>query len=393
MVNSTSPLSSETKSPERSRPVRSTRNANPRHTKSQILDWKKKETPILVAPRIPEQPPQSAQPERQQKRSRPFSLSTSPLSPQPPEDPGQAPKTANRPTPRHSLPKAKPVTKKPRPSTGNTRSQPTRGDTQPSTARATPAPTSNDLPTKVVRTREDLPSKQLARPMDQTPTLDVEIRNEATMLVAQAEERRQMLADAVPDLSSPNNDDLTPASSTRLIRPVSPSRTGQRTPRIRTLADDDDLDPYDDFDAAFDADFEKVKEAYTRGIRPCNNPLAPQEHSVPIYGLEDASPPDWSDDQPPTVVTAPRRDRVLPDDPVQRGHRLGLDGMTHDISVDSVGYITNIKVCLLLYEQSIADWSSIIYRTFSTTTFQNQESGRMLSSKTSDVVLQFSAKG
>jgi hypothetical protein len=186
--------------------------------------------------------------------------------------------------------------------------------------------------------------------MEQTSTLDAEIRNEATMLVAQAEERRQMLADShpVPDLSSPNNDDLTPASSTRLIRPMSPSRTGQRTPRIRTLADDDDPDPSDDFDAAFDADFEKVKEAYTRGIRPCNNPLAPQEHSVPIYGLEDANPPEWHEDQPPTVVTAPRRDRALPDDPVQRGHRLGLDGMTHDISVDSAGFITNIKVRLLL---------------------------------------------
>jgi hypothetical protein len=348
-------------SSKRSRPVRTTRNPNPRHTKLQLLDWKKKETPILAAPRIPEQVIQSVQPERQQKRSRPFSLSTSPLSPQAPENPGQVPKTANRPTPRHCLPKAKPVTKKPRPSTGNTRAQPTRGDTQPSTARATPIPTLNELPAKVLRTREDLPSKQLARPMEQTSTLDAEIRNEATMLVAQAEERRQMLADShpVPDLSSPNNDDLTPASSTRLIRPMSPSRTGQRTPRIRTLADDDDLDPSDDFDAAFDADFEKVKEAYTRGIRPCNNPLAPQEHSVPIYGLEDANPPEWSEDQPPTVVTAPRRDRALPDDPVQRGHRLGLDGMTHDISVDSAGFITNIKVRLLLHERLKADCSRI----------------------------------
>jgi hypothetical protein len=146
------------KSPKRSRPVRSTRNPNPRHTKLQLIDWKKKETPILAPPRIPEQVIQSVQPERQQKRSRPFSLSTSPLSPQAPENPGQVPKTANRPTPRHSLPKAKPVTKKPRPSTGNTRAQPTRGDTQPSTARATPIPTLNELPAKVLRTREDLPN-------------------------------------------------------------------------------------------------------------------------------------------------------------------------------------------------------------------------------------------
>lgn len=184
--------------------------------------------------------------------------------------------------------------------------------------------------------------------MDQSVPLDTEIRNEASMIIERARQHRELVSDShpLPGLSSPDVDEITPSSSTRLIRPMSPSRTGQTQARVRLSTDDeaDYDDSSEDFDAAFDAEFEKVKDAYTRGIRPCNNAFAPQQHSVPVYGLEDATPPEWPQDDSPTIVTAPRRDRMLPRDPHELAHRLGLNGLTRDLGTDAAGFVTNVRV-------------------------------------------------
>lgn len=105
---------------------------------------------------------------------------------------------------------------------------------------------------------------------------------------------------------------------------------------------DEDVEEEDDFD--FDTAFEKVQEAYRNGIQPHNNPRAPQERSVPINGMEDADPPEWRPDQRPEIVLAPGRDRVLPEDEVQRAHRQGLDGLTPDLATDALGFVNNVRV-------------------------------------------------
>jgi hypothetical protein len=265
------------------------------------------------------------------KRVRRYSFSATSASPAPSEP---VPKTANAPAPRHSLPKVKPPPKTAR--AGPSRSHPNRGDTQPSTARATPILTPDDRPIRPPR--DDTTSKPLRaiRSLDQSSPLGSEIRNEASLILASAAKHRE----DNPLLSSPD-DELTPASSTRLVRPMSP-HTGRPEPRIRTTSADEDQESDDGED--FDTALEKVKQAYRNGIRPCNNPHAPQERSVPIYGLEDANPPEWLDDQLPTIVPAPRRDRVLPTDPAGRAYREGFEGLTEELAVDAEGFLDNVKV-------------------------------------------------
>lgn len=345
MTQSSSSSLSGLESPEQRRPIRSTRNPTPRHTRSQILDWKSRAAPLL------DQTAGPSQPEHQQVRAARHSRAASTLSPDPVEQTIQIPKTADAPRPRHSLPKAKSVIKKARASTltGQTRSQPSRGDTQPSTARATPTHTPDERPAKTPRHNEDLPTRtsRTARPMDQSPALNSEIREEASQIIARANERRELMSDShvPPFLSSPNDDEITPASSTRLYRSMSPSRTGGTGPRIRMPADND-AESDDDFDAKFDAELEQVKAAYRRGIQPWNNPYAPQQRSVPIYGLEDADPPDWPEDRSPTIVLAPRRDRSLPNDAVGRAHRQGFDGLTDEDATNAHLFVEMVKVGL-----------------------------------------------
>jgi hypothetical protein len=95
-----------------------------------------------------------------------------------------------------------------------------------------------------------------------------------------------------------------------------------------------------------DEELEKIKEAYRRGIRPSNNPYAPGQRSVPIYGLEDASPPEWLEEQSPTVVLAPPRDRVMPEDRLGREYRQGFVGVSDRFKVDADGFKENVKVGL-----------------------------------------------
>jgi hypothetical protein len=357
MSQSSSPLSSESLSPKRPRIARSTRNFNPRYTKSQFTVWKRRPETIIQPLALP------VQSERDPKRIRGRSDGDSTLSPEPIE---QVPKTANRPNPRHSLPKQ--AAKKPRPSTGPIRSQPIRGDTQPSTARATPNVTPDERTTTTPRNLENLPAKTLraARPLDQHAQPDTEIRNEASMIIAaHAAKHRELLADSLPALSSPN-DEVTPSS--RGFRPMSPLRTGQTDTQIVTPADDDIVrdESSDDFDTTFDADLEKVKDAYRHGIRPCNNPYAPQQYSVPVYGLEDANPPEWLENQPSTIVTAPRRDRVLPTDPIERAHRQGFDGLNPELAADAAGFV-KVNPDFAPPARMKADYNRVIYCTSSPT--------------------------
>jgi hypothetical protein len=129
-----------------------------------------------------------------------------------------------------------------------------------------------------------------------------------------------------------------------MLQPISPPpNTGESEPRIRTSADDDDLD-LNEQSAEFDAAFENIKRAYRNGIRPSRNPYAPQARSVPVYGLEDANPPEWLDEQPPMIVTAPRSDRALPDDPAGRAYREGLDSLSDALATDAQGFLDNVKV-------------------------------------------------
>ena len=337
-MTESSPLSSPgPESPKRTRPLRSTRNPDPRHTKSQILDWKPRKTPLpepLPIPAASQPPP---------KRTRQNSIAASTLSPDPIEQTSQVPKTADAPRPRHSLPKAKPITKKPRASmsNGQTRSQPTRGDNQ---AAATPIITPDSRPAKTPR--EDLPAKTLrTKPMEQSPSQTIAVREEASHILARANEHRE-LTRLPPALSSPDDDETTPASSMRFFRPASLSRTGYVEARIKLSVDDEAES--EDFDAAFEAEFEKVKDAYRQGIQPWNNPYAPQEHSVPVYGLEDAEPPEWTEDQSPSMVLSTHRDRIYPEDIVGLAHRLGYDGLTEALAKDAHGFVENVKVCAFL---------------------------------------------
>ena len=313
--------------------TRSNRNTNPRYTKFLQPVWKQRKLPVPEPQSQPPAPSRPAQAERVNKRVRRYSFSASSVSPAPSEP---VPKTANPPAPRHSLPKVKPAPKIARP--GPSRSQPNRGDTQPSTARATPINTPDDRPTKPPRDDTTAKPSRATRLLDQSSPLGSEIRNEASLILASAAKHRE----DNPLLSSPD-DELTPASSTRLVRPMSPN-TGGLEPRIRnTSADEDEASEHgEDFDTAL----EKVKQAYRNGIRPCNNPYAPQERSVPVHGLEDANPPEWLDDQPPMIVPAPRRDRALPTDPAGRAHREGFEGLSEELAIDADGFLENVKVGL-----------------------------------------------
>lgn len=183
-----------------------------------------------------------------------------------------------------------------------------------------------------------------------TPS-ESDVRSEAAFIIAQAELRRQEAAAAAAAVkpSDPEINASTPGMSAgqgssysgHYNAPPSPPQSSsiRSDPIIRHPAAIDD-EAEEDFDAAY----ERVQEAYRNGIRPCHNPRAPQERSVPINGMEDAKPPEWRTDQRPGVVLAPGRDRALPTDKMDLAHRQGFDGLTDDLEIDAQGFVNNVRV-------------------------------------------------
>jgi hypothetical protein len=156
------------------------------------------------------------------------------------------------------------------------------------------------------------------------------------MLIAQAARHRETVTASSSEVHSPARDN-TSASSSRLAQPLTPLLDGTGT-QSQSESEYDDL--IDDFDEAY----EKVKEAYRRGIRPSNNPNAPQERSVPIFGVEDAEPPEWIEEHGSVLAVAPRKDRPLPKDDMERAYQQGFEGLPTTLSDDSGGFVTNVRV-------------------------------------------------
>jgi hypothetical protein len=158
------------------------------------------------------------------------------------------------------------------------------------------------------------------------------------MLIAQAARHRETATASSSEVHSPARD-KTSASSSRLAQPLTPLLDGTGT-QSQSESEYDDL--IDDFDEAY----EKVKEAYRRGIRPSNNPNAPQERSVPIFGMEDAEPPEWIEEHGSVLAVAPRKDRLVPKDDMERAYQQGFEGLPTTLSDDSGGFVTNVRVRL-----------------------------------------------
>lgn len=291
-------------------------------------------------------------PEPKKPRRNSFSTAPDPIpypQPQPPSQPASdvVLKSVKVTGPRHSLPKAK--LPRPQPVATSSRMQPTRsggggGDTQPSSARATPAAEEKDRshPLRV-------PRVPLGVRIDTTTEND--IRSEAAYIIAQAALRRQ--ESAAIKANDPTVNGSTPSisagqassSSGNCNLPPSPPQSSSARsdpiihyrPTVNVDAEEDD----------FDTAFEKVQAAYRNGIRPHNNPRAPQERSVPINGMEDAHPPEWRSDQRPGIALAPGRDRIPPTDKMELAHRQGFDGLTDDLEIDAQGFVNNVRVGLL----------------------------------------------
>lgn len=277
--------------------------------------------------------------EPEPKRARRNSFSTTTLAnpyPQPsfPHDILNKPAAA----PRHSLPKSKP----PRPAP--TRLQPGRGGdhTQPNSARATPAAEDRERPALPPPTR--VPRSGMG--VDGAMPPDSDVRSEAAYIIAQAAKRRDAAAAAAAARVTPPATESTPhtsaaSSSNAYAHPLSPPQSLSTGPEPIIVNYSNDEAEEEDFDTAF----EKVQEAYRKGIRPHRNPLAPQERTVPIRGMEDAHPPEWRSDQRPGIALAPGRDRTKPTDKDDLAHSQGYDGLTDALNSDATGFVNNVKVC------------------------------------------------